>query len=43
MMTAETTEEDRDRWIANLQEIDALEPTFVVADHKKVETTTTRK
>jgi glyoxylase-like metal-dependent hydrolase (beta-lactamase superfamily II) len=37
MMTAETGEAERAQWIANLGEIAALEPTFVVAGHKKVE------
>ena len=37
MMTAETGEAERARWIANLDEIAALAPTFVVAGHKKVE------
>jgi glyoxylase-like metal-dependent hydrolase (beta-lactamase superfamily II) len=37
MMTAETGEAERARWIANLDEVAALEPAFVVAGHKKVE------
>jgi glyoxylase-like metal-dependent hydrolase (beta-lactamase superfamily II) len=37
MMTAETGEAERAQWIANLDEVAALEPTFVVAGHKKVE------
>jgi len=37
MMTAETGEPERAQWIANLDEVAALEPTFVVAGHKKVE------
>lgn len=37
MMTGETGEEERDRWIANLEDIAALNPTFVVAGHKKAE------
>jgi glyoxylase-like metal-dependent hydrolase (beta-lactamase superfamily II) len=37
MMTAETGEPEREQWIANLDEVAALEPTFVVAGHKKVE------
>jgi glyoxylase-like metal-dependent hydrolase (beta-lactamase superfamily II) len=37
MMTAEAGEPERAQWIANLDEIAALEPTFVVAGHKKVE------
>jgi len=37
MMTAETGEPERAQWIANLGEVAALEPTFVVAGHKKVE------
>jgi hypothetical protein len=36
MMTAETGETERSRWIANLGTVAALEPTFVVAGHKKV-------
>jgi glyoxylase-like metal-dependent hydrolase (beta-lactamase superfamily II) len=35
MMTAETGE--RAQWIANLDEVAALEPAFVVAGHKQVE------
>ena len=37
MMTAETGDAERARWLANLGEVAALEPTFVVAGHKKVE------
>jgi glyoxylase-like metal-dependent hydrolase (beta-lactamase superfamily II) len=37
MMTAETGEAERAQWIANLDEVAALRPTFVVAGHKKVE------
>jgi glyoxylase-like metal-dependent hydrolase (beta-lactamase superfamily II) len=37
MMTAETGAAERARWIANLDQVAALEPTFVVAGHKKVE------
>jgi glyoxylase-like metal-dependent hydrolase (beta-lactamase superfamily II) len=37
MMIAETGDAERARWIANLDEVAALEPTFVVAGHKKVE------
>ncbi len=37
MMTAETGEPERAQWIANLDEVAALEPAFVVAGHKKVE------
>jgi glyoxylase-like metal-dependent hydrolase (beta-lactamase superfamily II) len=37
MMTAETGDAERERWIANLDEIAALNPTIVVAGHKKVE------
>jgi glyoxylase-like metal-dependent hydrolase (beta-lactamase superfamily II) len=37
MMTAETGEAERAQWIANLDEVAALKPTFVVAGHKKVE------
>ena len=37
MMTAETGEAERAQWIVNLGEVAALEPTFVVAGHKKVE------
>ena len=37
MMTAETGEAERDQWIANLDKVAALEPTFVVAGHKKVQ------
>lgn len=37
MMTAETGEAERARWIANLDEVAALKPNFVVAGHKKVE------
>ncbi len=36
-MTAETGEAEREQWIANLDEVAALEPAFVVAGHKKVE------
>ncbi|HEY6379863.1 MAG TPA: MBL fold metallo-hydrolase [Candidatus Dormibacteraeota bacterium] len=37
MMTAETGEPERAQWIANLEEVAALEPTVVVAGHKRVE------
>jgi glyoxylase-like metal-dependent hydrolase (beta-lactamase superfamily II) len=37
MMTAEAGEPERAQWITNLDKVAALEPTFVVADHKKVE------
>src|SRR5712691_10808786 len=37
MMTAETGEPERARWIANLDEVAALGPTCVVAGHKKVD------
>jgi glyoxylase-like metal-dependent hydrolase (beta-lactamase superfamily II) len=37
MMTAETGETERAQWIANLDEVAALEPTLVVTGHKKVE------
>jgi glyoxylase-like metal-dependent hydrolase (beta-lactamase superfamily II) len=37
MMTAETGDAERAQWVANLDEVAALEPTFVVAGHKKVE------
>jgi glyoxylase-like metal-dependent hydrolase (beta-lactamase superfamily II) len=37
MMTAEAGEPERAQWISNLDEVAALEPTFVVAGHKKVE------
>ena len=37
MMTAETGEPERAQWIANLDEVAALDPAFVVAGHKKVE------
>jgi glyoxylase-like metal-dependent hydrolase (beta-lactamase superfamily II) len=37
MMTAETGEPEREQWIANLDAVAALEPTIVVAGHKKVE------
>jgi hypothetical protein len=33
MMTAETGAAERAQWIANLDEVAALEPTFVVAGH----------
>ena len=36
MMTAETGAAEREQWIANLDEVAALEPAFVVAGHKKV-------
>ena len=36
MMTAETVDAERAQWIANLDTIAALEPTFFVAGHKKV-------
>jgi glyoxylase-like metal-dependent hydrolase (beta-lactamase superfamily II) len=35
MMTAETGEPERAQWITNLDDVAALEPTFVVAGHKK--------
>jgi glyoxylase-like metal-dependent hydrolase (beta-lactamase superfamily II) len=37
MMTGEAGEKERDQWIANLAEVAALNPTFVVSGHKKVE------
>ena len=37
MMTAETGEPERAQWIANFDEVAALEPAFVVAGHKKVD------
>jgi glyoxylase-like metal-dependent hydrolase (beta-lactamase superfamily II) len=37
MMTAECGEAERQQWIANLDAVAALNPTFVVAGHKKVE------
>jgi len=37
MMTAEAGAPERAQWIVNLDEVAALEPTFVVAGHKKVE------
>jgi hypothetical protein len=37
MMTAEAGESERAQWIANLDKVAALEPTFVVAGHKKVD------
>jgi hypothetical protein len=37
MMTAEAGEPERARWITNLDNVAALEPSSVVADHKKVE------
>jgi hypothetical protein len=37
MMTAEAGEPERAEWIANLDKVAALEPTIVVAGHKKVE------
>jgi hypothetical protein len=37
MMTAETGEPERTQWIANLDAVAALQPTFVVAGHKKVD------
>ena len=36
-MTAETGAPERVQWITNLDEVAALEPTFVVAGHKKVD------
>ena len=36
IMTAETGDAERAQWIANLDTVAALEPTFVVAGHKKV-------
>ncbi len=35
MMTAETGEPEREQWIANLDKVAALDPTVVVAGHKK--------
>jgi glyoxylase-like metal-dependent hydrolase (beta-lactamase superfamily II) len=37
MMTAETGEREREQWISNLDAVAALEPTVVVAGHKKVD------
>jgi glyoxylase-like metal-dependent hydrolase (beta-lactamase superfamily II) len=37
MMTAEAGKPERAEWIANLDEVAALKPAFVVAGHKKVE------
>jgi glyoxylase-like metal-dependent hydrolase (beta-lactamase superfamily II) len=37
MMTAETGDAEREAWIANLDEVAALNPKIVVAGHKKVE------
>jgi glyoxylase-like metal-dependent hydrolase (beta-lactamase superfamily II) len=37
MMTAETGEPARAQWITNLDKVAALDPTFVVAGHKKVD------
>jgi glyoxylase-like metal-dependent hydrolase (beta-lactamase superfamily II) len=37
MMTAEAGEPERAQWIANLDQVAAFGPTFVVAGHKKVE------
>jgi glyoxylase-like metal-dependent hydrolase (beta-lactamase superfamily II) len=37
MMTAETGEPEREQWISNLDLVAALEPTVVVAGHKKVD------
>jgi glyoxylase-like metal-dependent hydrolase (beta-lactamase superfamily II) len=37
MMTAETGDAERAQWIANLDEVGALNPAVVVAGHKKVE------
>jgi glyoxylase-like metal-dependent hydrolase (beta-lactamase superfamily II) len=37
MMTAEAGQSERDQWIANLDEVAALNPAIVVAGHKKVE------
>ena len=36
MMTAEAGEPERAQWIANLDIVAALQPTFVVAGHKRV-------
>jgi hypothetical protein len=36
MMTAETGDAERAQWITNLDTVGALEPTFVVAGHKKI-------
>jgi glyoxylase-like metal-dependent hydrolase (beta-lactamase superfamily II) len=37
MMTAEAGDRERAEWIANLDAVAALEPTIVVAGHKKIE------
>ena len=37
MMTAETGEPERARWIANLDTVAELEPAIVVAGHKQVD------
>jgi hypothetical protein len=37
MMTAETGDAERAQWIANLDEVAALNPAVVVAGHKKVD------
>jgi glyoxylase-like metal-dependent hydrolase (beta-lactamase superfamily II) len=39
MMTAETGDPERQQWIANLDQIAALEPAIVVAGHKRVSAT----
>ena len=36
MMTAETGEDEREHWIANLDTVAALKPRIVVAGHKNV-------
>jgi hypothetical protein len=37
MMTAETGEPEREQWIANLDKVAALEPSLVIAGHKKAD------
>jgi glyoxylase-like metal-dependent hydrolase (beta-lactamase superfamily II) len=37
MMTAEAGQTERDQWISNLDKVAALNPTIVVAGHKKVD------
>ena len=39
MMTAETGDAERVQWIANLDQVAALDPTLVVAGHKKIDNT----
>jgi hypothetical protein len=39
MMTAETGDAERAQWIANLDQVAALDPTLVVAGHKKIDNT----